>query len=300
MASLRDIRRHISSVKSIKQITYAMKMVAAARIKKAQNKILNSRPFADKMEEAIKNLYTEMGEEDFRHSPAFKLFEKHEESNVSVLIVITSDKGLCGSFNVNVLKRAVIWLKENKDREIKVIAVGRKGRDFFKRLKGLNLSIAYELVGIFPKASYAHAKLVTDNLFKLYEKEADSVTIIYNRFKSMMSQEIIRNKFLPLKRHFMKTGDEAAKNKFSDFDFEPAKELLLSSLLPRYIKAQIFKILLESQAAELAARMNAMEAASGNASDIIEDLTLKLNKTRQTMITTELNEIVAGAGALEG
>ncbi len=241
-----------------------------------------------------------MGEEDFKDSPAFKLFEKHNNSNISILIIITSDKGLCGSFNVNVLKKTVAWLKENKDREIKVIAVGRKGRDFFKRLKGLNLSMSYELVGIFPKASYAHAKLVADNLFKLYEAEADSVIIIYNRFKSMMAQEIICNKFLPLKRHFMGTANEVSKNKFNDFDFEPSKDLLLSSLLPRYIKAQIFKILLESQAAELSARMNAMEAASGNASDIIEDLTLKLNKTRQTMITTELNEIVAGAGALEG
>ncbi|MEA3306344.1 MAG: ATP synthase F1 subunit gamma [Elusimicrobiota bacterium] len=299
MASLRDIRRHITSVKSIKQITYAMKMVAAARIKKAQTKILNSRPFAEKMEETIKNLYTEMGEEDFQDSPAFELFEKYDKSNVSILVVITSDKGLCGSFNVNVLKEAVVWLKENKDREIKVIAVGRKGRDFFKRLKGLNLSMSYELVGIFPKAGYAHAKLVADNIFKIYD-EADSVTIIYNRFKSMMSQEIICSKFLPLKTHFMENIVEAAENKFNDFDFEPSKDLLLSSLLPRYIKAQIFKILLESQAAELAARMNAMEAASGNASDIIEDLTLKLNKTRQAMITTELNEIVAGAGALEG
>ena len=299
MASLRDIRRHITSVKSIKQITYAMKMVAAARIKKAQNKILNSRPFANKMEETIKNLYMEMGEEDFKHSPAFKLFEKHNVSNSSILVVITSDKGLCGSFNVNVLKRAVVWLKENKDKEIKVIAVGRKGRDFFKRLKGLNLSLSYELVGIFPKAGYAHAKLVADNIFKLYDN-ADSVTIIYNRFKSMMAQEIICNKFLPLKRHFMEINDSSGKHELSDFDFEPSKDLLLSSLLPRYIKAQIFKILLESQAAELAARMNAMEAASGNASDIIEELTLKLNKTRQAMITTELNEIVAGAGALEG
>ncbi|MBU2531068.1 MAG: ATP synthase F1 subunit gamma [Elusimicrobia bacterium] len=299
MAALRDIRRHIASVKSIKQITYAMKMVAVARIKKAQNKILNSRPFADKMEETIKNLYVEMGEEDFKHSPAFKLFENQNKSNICVLVVITSDKGLCGSFNVNVLKKVVAWLKENKDKEIKVVAVGKKGRDFCQRLKGLDLTMAYELVGIFPKASYAHAKLVTENIFKLYEK-ADNVTIVYNRFKSMLSQEVIGNKFLPLKRHFIQTTDEEAKNKFNDFDFEPAKELLLSSLLPRYMKAQIYKILLESQAAELSARMNAMESASGNASDIIEELTLKLNKTRQAMITTELNEIVAGAGALEG
>ncbi|MCG2724702.1 MAG: ATP synthase F1 subunit gamma [Elusimicrobia bacterium] len=300
MASLRDIRRHISSVKSIKQITYAMKMVAAARIKKAQNKILNSRPFAEKMEETIKNLYMEMEEEDFNRSPAFKLFEKQDKSNVGVLVIITSDKGLCGSFNVNVLKRAVLWLKENKDKETKVIAVGKKGRDFCRRLKGLNLSMPYELVGIFPKAGYAHAKLLAENIFKLYENEADSVTVIYNRFKSMMAQEIICNKFLPLKRRFLEFQNEFGENKLSDFDFEPAKSLLLSSLLPRYVKAQIYKILLESQAAELAARMNAMEAASGNASDIIEELTLKLNKTRQAMITTELNEIVAGAGALEG
>ena len=157
---MRDIRKHISSVKSIKQITYAMKMVAAARIKRAQNSILASRPFAREMEHMIADLYTEMETEDFNSSPAHALFESRKGAGSAGLVLITSDKGLAGSFNTNLLKNAVAWLRANKDKKIYAVCVGRKGRDFLKRLKGVDLEIVNEMVGIFPKVSYVHANLL--------------------------------------------------------------------------------------------------------------------------------------------
>lgn len=299
MASLRDIRKHISSVKSIKQITYAMKMVAAARIKRAQNSILASRPFAKEMEHLIADLYSEMETEDFNASPAHDLFEARKGAKAAGLVLITSDKGLAGSFNTNLLKNAVSWLRANSGRKVYAICVGRKSRDFLKRLKGVDLEVVYEMVGIFPKVGYVHANLLSENIAKLYANPGvESVTLVYNEFKSLIAQRVVNSGLLPLKRHILEVSSQAGG--FKDFDFEPDKIKLLEALLPRYLGAQLYRILLESQAAELAARMNAMESASKNASELIEGLTLKLNKMRQAMITTELNEIVSGAEALGG
>ncbi|HBA61349.1 MAG TPA: ATP synthase F1 subunit gamma [Elusimicrobia bacterium] len=298
MASLRDIRKHIASVKSIKQITYAMKMVAAARIKRAQNAILASRPFAREMDRLIEDLYGEMGEDDFSSSAASALFDARHPGGMLCLVLVTADKGLCGSFNTNLLKAAAAWLRENRGRKICAVVVGRKGRDFLHRLKGLDLEISHELVGIFPKAGYVHAQLLSDAILKVYlERPVESVTLIYNEFKSMMAQRIVTDSLLPLKRHILKKGS-AAPRSYGDFCFEPGKTGLLEALLPRHIGAQLYRTLLESQAAELAARMSAMESASKNATELIEGLTLKMNKTRQAMITTELNEIVSGSEAL--
>lgn len=300
MASLRDIRKHISSVKSIKQITYAMKMVAAARIKKAQGSILSARPFAVEMDRLIEDLYIEMGEDDLAGSAAEGLYKERHPGGTLCLVLVTADKGLCGSFNTNLLKTAAAWLRENRQRRICVVAVGRKGRDFLRRLKGLELEMSYEMVGIFPKAGYVHAQLLSSAILKLYaDRPVESVTLIYNEFKSMMVQRIITGRLLPLKRHILEKNSQSVR-KSGNFSFEPAKAELLGSLLPRHLTAQLYRTLLESQAAELAARMNAMEAASQNASELIEGLTLKMNKTRQTMITTELNEIVSGSAALGG
>ncbi len=298
MASLRDIRKHISSVKSIKQITYAMKMVAAARIKKAQNAILASRPFAVEMDRLIADLYCELGEDDLAGTAARELFCERPAGGPLCLVLVTADKGLCGSFNTNLLKAAAAWLKEHRGRKICVVAVGRKGRDFLRRLKGLDLEIVHEMAGIFPKAGYAHAQVLAEALLKLYaERPVEKVTLIYNEFKSMVAQNIVTDQLLPIKGHLLGCG---VKNQYADFGFEPRKAELLGHLLPRHIGAQLYRMLLESQAAELAARMSAMEAASKNASELIEGLTLKMNKTRQAMITTELNEIVSGAEALGG
>ena len=300
MASLRDIRKHISSVKSIKQITYAMKMVAAARIKRAQNSILASRPFAREMEQMIADLYCEMESEDFKASPVYDLFAPRQGAKALGLVLITSDKGLAGSFNTNLLKNAVAWLKENSGRKIYAICVGRKSRDFLKRLKGLDLEIVYEMVGIFPKVGYVHANLLSENISRLYANpDVESVNLVYNEFKSMMAQRIVSVGLLPLRSHLL-ANSCTVEGKLRDFGFEPGKIKLLETLLPRYIGAQVYRVLLESQAAELAARMNAMESASKNASELMEGLALKLNKMRQTMITTELNEIVSGAEALGG
>jgi len=298
MASLRDIRKHIASVKSIKQITYAMKMVAAARIKKAQGSILASRPFAVEMDRLIADLYSELGSEALDGSAARELFEERPAGGTLCLVLVTADKGLCGSFNTNLLKAAAGWLRENRGRKVCVLAVGRKGRDFLKRLKGLDLELAHEMVGIFPKAGYVHAQLLAEAILKLYgERPVESVTLLYNEFKSMMTQKIVADQLLPLKKHILEHG-EARRG--ADFSFEPRKAELLGALLPRHISAQLYRMLLESQAAELAARMTAMESASKNASELIDGLTLKMNKTRQAMITTELNEIVSGAEALGG
>lgn len=299
MASLRDIRKHISSVKSIKQITYAMKMVAAARIKRAQNAILAARPFALEMDRLVADLNSELCEEDLRGSAAQELYRERPAGGPLCLVLVTADKGLCGSFNTNLLKAAAAWLKENRGRKIYAVAVGRKGKDFLRRLKGLDLEVKHELVGIFPKASYVHAELLTRTLLDLYRAEpVASVTLIYNEFKSMMAQRIVTDRLLPLKAHIAACA--LGKPATADFAFEPGKRELLDALLPRHLGAQLYRTLLESQAAELAARMNAMESASRNASDLIEGLTLKMNKTRQTMITTELNEIVSGSEALGG
>lgn len=299
MPSLRDIRKHIGSVKSIKQLTYAMKMVAAARIKRAQNSILASRPFATEMEHMIADLYSEMETEDFNASPAHGLFESRKRANTAGLVLITSDKGLAGSFNTNLLKSALTWIRANRGGRIRVICVGRKGRDFMKRLKGVDLEVASEMVGIFPKVSYVHANLLAEHIARLYaDPGVGSVTLIYNEFKSLVAQRVVSVDLLPLRKHILEMSGQAGG--FKDFDFEPDKIKLLEALLPRYIGAQLYRVLLESQAAELAARMNAMESASKNASELIEGLTLKLNKMRQSMITTELNEIVGGAEALGG
>jgi F-type H+-transporting ATPase subunit gamma len=300
MASLRDIRKHISSVKSIKQITYAMKMVAAARIKRAQGAILAARPFAQEMDRLIEDLYGELSEGDLSDSRARALFEERKAGGPLVLVLVTADKGLCGSFNTNLLKAAAAWLKENRGRKIHVVAVGRKGRDFLHRLKGLDLEFSFELLGIFPKTGYVHAQLLAEAILKLYaEKPVESVTLIYNEFKSLMAQRIVTETLLPLKSHILGEG-VSVKKRGADFAFEPRKTDLLDALLPRHVGAQLYRTLLESQAAELAARMNAMESASKNATELIEGLTLKMNKTRQAMITTELNEIVSGSEALGG
>ncbi len=298
MASLRDIRKHITSVKSIKQITYAMKMVAAARIKKAQNSMLLARPFAIKMNEAIAMLKNEMKESDFKKSSFYDLFENEYTSENIGLILITSDKGLCGSFNVNLIKKTLSFIRENSDKRIHIITIGKKGRDFLRRVRMPHVYFYYEMFGIFPKASYVHAEIISQQLIKMYRgKKLSKVHIIFNEFKSMISQNMVEKVFLPLESAFeSKFQDE---NLQSDFYFEPSKEKLLEGLIERDIKSQLYRFLLESQAAELSARMTAMENASKNAGDLINDLTLKMNKTRQAIITTELNEIVSGAGALE-
>lgn len=304
MASLREIRRKIKSVKSTQQITKAMKMVAAARMRKSQSAILASRPFAVKLERTVRELAAlelaargaegEAGGFEKLHP----FFRRPPEQGRIALILVTADKGLCGSFNANVLRTAVHWLRARKDKQISVAAVGRKGRDFLHRLGDVELGFLSETVGIFPKANFAHAELIAKPVLEGFEEgRFDSVTVIFNEFRSAVSQRVVELPLLPIPLP-EKAADEDEGDSAFGFRYEPDREKLLEALLPRYIKAQLFRVLLESQAAELAARMNAMDAATKNAGELIDALTLGLNRQRQAIITGEIMEIVGGAEAL--
>lgn len=292
MASLREYRKKIKTIKSTQQITKAMKMVSAARLRRAQSRILSARPFAWKMRELLKQLGTETNSSDtsFPH-PLLRA----NKSNKMAILMVTADKGLCGSFNTNLVRKTLEVIQENKDKEILFLAAGRKGRDFFKRS---NYPIAHEYVHIFNALSYAHAEIIGQDIIKLYlEKNVAEVRVVYNEFKSVVQQKLTVERLLPIAPpEKLAAGADFSK---TDFLYEPAKEKLLEALLPRYIKSQIFRILLESFAAELGARMAAMDSATKNAKELIDLLTLKLNRTRQAMITREIAELVGGAEALK-
>ena len=225
--------------------------------------------------------------------PLHPFFEKRESPQAG-LILVTSDKGLCGAFNGNLIKACVSWIRENQDKKIRVFAVGRKGRDFLSRVRSSNLEMAFDLAHIFPKAGFSHADLLGKAVMGEYLKlNLSSVTVIYNEFKSIVQQKVVQKTLLPL----VPAASSAAGGHL-DFIFEPSRDKLLEALLPRYVKAQIYRILLESQAAELAARMNAMDSATKNAGELMGSLTLVLNRTRQAGITKEIAELVGGAEAL--
>jgi len=267
-------------------------MVAAARMRKAQGAIMASRPFAVKMEQTI-------GELALLESESHPFFKPRTGKN-KVLLLVTADKGLCGSFNANVLKTALHWVQKNREHKIFVAVAGRKGREMLHRLRDVEFEFLAELVNVFPKISFAHADMITKPILERWKDSSiASVTMIYNEFKSVMLQKTIERQLLPISMppEVLEQAKKAIAH--SEFHYEPEQKALLKALLPRYIKAQIFRILLESQAAELAARMNAMDAATKNAGDLIDTLTLWSNRARQSMITQELMEIVGGAAALE-
>lgn len=299
MESLRDIRQNIKAIKSTQQIMQTMKMISNARIRRAQDAMTAARPFAKKMYQMVDDLKQDIlampQPDDAAESWAGRFFiNKTGDPKKVGLLVITGDKGLAGSFNAVILRSALHFLKANQDKEVFVFAVGKKGRDFLARLKMPNLHLVYESVGIFPKVSYAHAELLGEAVLKTYfEHNLGSVTLIYNDFKSLASQNLVEQKFLPF--HF-----EATENKKdeSDFLFEPGMLEIFKLLVPRLVKANMYRMLLESQAANLAATMNAMDAASKNAGELVAALGVKLNKVRQASITNEILDIVNGAEAL--
>lgn len=299
MESLRDIRQNIKAIKSTQQIMQTMKMISNARIRRAQDAMTAARPFAKKMYQMVDDLKQDIlampQPDEVAESWAGRFFiNKTGDPKKVGLLVITGDKGLAGSFNAVILRSALHFLKANQDKEVFVFAVGKKGRDFLARLKMPNLHLVYESVGIFPKVSYAHAELLGEAVLKTYfEQNLGSVTLIYNDFKSLASQNLVEQKFLPF--HF-----EATENKKdeSDFLFEPGMLEIFKLLVPRLVKANMYRMLLESQAANLAATMNAMDAASKNAGELVAALGVKLNKVRQASITNEILDIVNGAEAL--
>ena len=299
MESLRDIRQNIKAIKSTQQIMQTMKMISNARIRKAQEAMVSARPFAQKMLAMVDDLKQDIlsmpRSEDGVESWSERIFiNKTGDPNKIGLIVITGDKGLCGSFNAVILRSVIHFLRKHQEKQIYLFAIGKKGRDFLNRLKMPNLHLSYESVGVFPKISYAHAELLGEAVLKTYlEENLGQVTLIYNDFKSLASQNLVEQKWLPF--NFELVGNEKEEH---DFVFEPGMAEIFKVLVPRLIKANLYRILLESQAANLAATMNAMDSASKNAGELVGALEIKLNKVRQTGITNEILDIVNGAEAL--
>jgi len=287
MATLREIKRRIVSIKSTEQITKAMKMVAAAKLRKAQENILAARPYADGISVLIKDILAKVESAD---NPLFQL----REVNHLGIVVVTADRGLCGSFNTNLIKQALYEIHENIDKESFLFTVGRKGHEFLKKR---NYNILDSYINIFNHLEFPLAPQIVDSILQAYlSGKVDKVIIVYNEFKSAVQQNIVVEQFLPI---LPEDFDESEPTGY-DYIFEPDKQELLGSLLPKHLNMQMWKILLESNAAEQGARMTAMENATENANDMIGSLTLKYNRARQSSITTELSEIVGGAEALKG
>jgi F-type H+-transporting ATPase subunit gamma len=285
MPSLKDLKNRINSVKKTEQITKAMRMVAAAKLRRAQADIVAARPYAIKMNEVLVSLVS-------RTSSDGHPLLKTREPKKGIVVVIASDRGLCGAFNQNVFRKAEAFIKENKERleNISLVLVGKKSIDFYKR-KNINIRKSY----VIGKPSFNLAAEICDDLINGYEtQEYDELTVIFNEFKSAMSQILHVDKILPVEPI---EDDEESK---LEYIYEPSEEVLLQTLLPMSLKVFFYRALLESAASEHGARMTAMESASGNASDVIGKLTIKYNRQRQANITTELVEVVGGAEALKG
>jgi F-type H+-transporting ATPase subunit gamma len=287
MPSLIDLRRRIRAVKSTQQITKAMKMIAASRLRRAQERVVAARPFAQRMAAVLNGLVSRVDQD------AHPLLQTPEPGKGRpLLFVVTSDRGLCGSFNTNVLKAAGQFIvKEGHNGEISLGLVGRKGRDFFRR-RGFD--VRYEAVGIFQKLAFADAARIADaGIDEFTRGNASSVHLVYNEFKSVMSQKLVVEQLLPIPR----IEPAAPTGPAVDYLFEPTPEEIFRDLLPRYVQSQVYRALLESNAAFFAAQMMAMDAATRNSAEMIENLTLYMNKVRQAAITREIIEVVSGASA---
>ncbi len=287
MPSLIDLRRRIRAVKSTQQITKAMKMIAASRLKRAQDRVVSARPFAQRMLQVLNGLVTRV-EQDAH--PLLRI--PPQGSGRPLLIVITADRGLCGSFNSNVIKAAGQFIvNETTGRDVALGLIGRKGRDFFRR-RGFD--VRYEAVGIFQKITFGEAQDIADAAVEDFTSgAAGSVYLIYNEFKSVMSQRIVVERLLPIPR----LESDPAAPPTVDYLYEPTPEEIFRDLLPRHVQVQVYRALLESNAAFFAAQMTAMDAATRNSTDMLENLTLYMNKVRQAAITREIIEVVSGAAA---
>jgi F-type H+-transporting ATPase subunit gamma len=312
MPSLIDIRRRVRAVKSTQQITKAMKMVSSSKLRRAQERIVKSRPYAKEMLRVFNNLATRT--ENATHP----LLNDDPESGRTLLIVITADRGLAGSFNTNVAKAALQFTlaqpKDHKGRDVALALVGRKGRDFFMR-RGFD--VLYEEIGLFQNIKWSHAQAIAQTAIKEFlGPEISSVYLVYNEFRSAISQRVVLEKLLPIPR--LNEAEAAAAGKPAagqaldavsakaadpsasaavDYLFEPDPQQLLNLLLPMHVAVQVQRALLESSAAEHAARMQSMDSATRNAKEMVERLTLYMNKVRQAAITREIIEVVSGAQA---
>ena len=292
MATLRDIKRRIVGVKNTQQITKAMKMVAAARLRRAQENIINARPYSKKILEVLSHLL------EIETNSGNPLFIQRNVENVAV-VVVTSDKGLCGGFNMNAIKKVEeLVSNELKDfyhnDKLHLYCIGKKGVDYFTK-KNFKVEGSYPYIFTGLKFEFA-VKMVGELKRKYLNGEFDKVIIVYNEFKSVIQQKIACEQFLPVKPFETGTGSKEA---FAEFIYEPDKSAIIEKLIPKHLNAMMWKVLLESYAAELGARMTAMDMATENAKELIKSLKLTFNKERQAAITKEILEIVSGANALK-
>src|SRR5215212_1125676 len=301
MPNLLDIRRRIKSVKNTQQITKAMKMLSAAKLKRAQDTVVAARPFASKMVEVLGELASRT-DEDFHHP----LLDARGDQRYLV-VLITADKGLAGAFNTNLIKAAQAFMREHEGKDIEMLPVGRKGRDFFRRR---NVPFIDEYIGLTGKGriEYSEAVEIARKVIKQFEEdtELDKVFLIYNEFKSVLQQRVVIEQLLPVSRTAVAPAEATAAEvdapqrpvNLTEYIYEQPPEELFSRLLPRLVETLIFRALLESVASEHGARMTAMDSASKNASELLDSLTLNMNRVRQAAITNEIIEVVSGAAAL--
>ncbi|MFO7526237.1 MAG: ATP synthase F1 subunit gamma [Ignavibacteriaceae bacterium] len=291
MATLRDIKNRIKGVKNTQQITKAMKMVAAAKLRRAQESIINARPYAKRIAEIFSNLVTE---EDMLVNP---LIAPRSTINKVAIVVVTADRGLCGAFNTNIIREANRYINEEiKEAGInyQLYCIGKKGSDFFSKR---NYDVAKIFPDVFTSLNYTSAQKVSDELAAGYLKgDFDKVILIFNEFKSLIQQKIVVDQFLPIPVQKAQTDENVAD---INYTYEPDQKSIFNYLIPKHLRSQIWRILLESNAAEFASRMTAMDNATTNAKELIRTLNLTYNKARQAAITKEILEIVSGANALK-
>lgn len=294
MATLRDIKLRIKGVTSTSKITSAMKMVSTAKLKRAQNAIQSARPYVLKLESTIANLLSSLGD-DYTH----ELIEEKSEVKKVAFVIVGSDKGLCGSFNNNLFKSFLEYTRgkfkeDYPDAEFSLVTVGKKATDYFKKIKGVELIDSYP--GIFNNLNYEASKeIITKLVYKFNTGEVDKIVVRYNEFINVIRQIPSESKIVPVE-----PAKDVKVTQKTDYIYEPNKKELLDNLIPKLVEIQLWRALLESNAAEHAARMMAMDTATTNANDLIKSLNLQYNKARQAAITTEMLEIVSGADALKG
>ncbi len=283
MANIRDIRRRIRSAKNIQQITRAMKFVSAARLRKAQERVIAARPYAQQMLSVLNSLAARVPEQS--HS-----LLAHRDGNRIELVVITADKGLCGAYNTNIVKHAVEFIAERPESAVDLNILGKRGRDFFRRR---TYTVRHETINILQKPSFADAAAIARDIIEEFVQcNKDQVWLLYNEFKSVVQQRVVVEPLLPIQRI---EGLEGAHP--VEYLYDDPPQQIFNHLLPRHVESQVFRALLEAAASEQGARMTAMDAATRNASEMIESLTLHANKVRQAGITKELIEVVSGAAA---
>lgn len=300
MANQKEIRKRIGSVKNTQKITRAMKMVAGARLNRAQSRIVALRPYAVQTASVLRSVVGSPAPLEGEQTGGVETHPllAHREEKTLLLLVITSDRGLCGAFNTNILRTAErTWREaEAAGKQVKIFTIGRKGRDYFKRREAPlveHFSGVWEDLGLEQARRVAHGVLAP-----FVRKEVDSITLVYNEFKSAMTQTVVAQPLFPLAGNVVDGQEGGQEGAEEEFIFEPNREMLLDVLVPMYIEVTLLRALYESFASELGARMTAMDSATKNASDMISALTLQYNRARQAAITTELMEIIGGAEAL--